>query len=143
MVLLYAPAFAVGAWFALSAAAAGDVTAAAGNGRELACGSMVALHFFKRLVEVSARMGRRVAPVTEGLGSWFSFWSAPCYTHVFLFTPRRRWIPAPSLQVACVHVYSGRMDRATAFGIGTYYALMSWMVLHQQVGSSSVRLLSK
>lgn len=100
MVLLYAPAFAVGAWFALSAAAAvgdsaGISAAAAGNGRELACGAMVALHFFKRLVEV-----------------------------------------------ACVHVYSGRMDRATAFGIGTYYALMAWLVLHQQAAVPASALAS-
>jgi hypothetical protein len=40
-------------------------------------------------------------------------------------------------QVACVHVYSGRMDRGAAVGIGSYYALMAWMILHQQVNYSA------
>lgn len=57
MFVIYAPAFAVGTWFALSAAgvvpgASSMGAAAAVNGRELVCAAMVALHFFKRLVEV-------------------------------------------------------------------------------------------
>jgi len=57
MFVIYAPAFAVGTWFALSAAGVvpGSATigaAAESNGRELICAAMVAVHFFKRLVEV-------------------------------------------------------------------------------------------
>mmetsp|Transcript_68293 Transcript_68293/g.154516 ORF Transcript_68293/g.154516 Transcript_68293/m.154516 type:complete len:246 (-) Transcript_68293:57-794(-) len=33
-----------------------------------------------------------------------------------------------------VHVYSGDMDRGTSVGIGVYYALMSFLVIHQQAG---------
>jgi len=59
MFMIYAPAFAVGTWFALSAAglvpdSSGTGTTVDGNGRELVCAAMVALHFFKRLVEVCA-----------------------------------------------------------------------------------------
>lgn len=40
-------------------------------------------------------------------------------------------------EVWYLHVYSGDMDRSNAFGIGVYYAIMSFMVIYQQAHVAS------